>query len=94
MSGQYDTEVQAAAELMPRMALRSDLTAEDAERIKVDHLSACCVEAGVELGAYDRRIIAWLGRWEPTTAQVIGALIGRAHVAGRTCGTAAGDVAP
>ncbi len=83
MSGPYDTEVQAAAELMPRVALHPDVRVEIAEKIKTDHLLTRCTAAGVELGAYDRRIIAWLGRWEPTTARVIGALIGRAHAAGR-----------
>ncbi len=83
MSGPYDTEEQAAAELLPRVALHPDVRPEIAETIKTDHLLTRCADAGVELGAYDRRIIAWLGRWEPPTAQVIGAMIGRAYAAGR-----------
>jgi hypothetical protein len=41
-----------------------------------------CERAGVELGAYDRRIVAWLGNWEPQTCAVITGLIERAHAAG------------
>ena len=40
--------------------------------------------AGVELGAFDRRVLAWLSGWEPETAVVIAGLITRAHAAGRT----------
>jgi hypothetical protein len=36
-------------------------------------------EAGVELGAWDRRIIEWLAMWEPSTCAVIAGLITRAH---------------
>jgi hypothetical protein len=43
-----------------------------------------CVMAGVELGAFDRRVLSWLSGWEPETAAVIAGLITRAHAAGRT----------
>ena len=43
-----------------------------------------CVMAGVELGAFDRRVLAWLSGWEPESAVVIAGLITRAHAAGRT----------
>lgn len=42
-----------------------------------------CLMAGVELGAFDRRVLAWLSGWEPETAAVIAGLITRAHAAGR-----------
>ncbi|WP_217197086.1 hypothetical protein [Streptomyces buecherae] len=35
--------------------------------------------AGVELGAYDERIIAWLTGWEWSTVAVVTSLIHRAH---------------
>lgn len=38
--------------------------------------------AGVELGAYDHRIVGWLAGWEPQTCAVIAGLITRAHHAG------------
>ena len=42
-----------------------------------------CTMAGVELGAFDRRVLSWLSGWEPETAAVIAGLITRAHDAGR-----------
>jgi hypothetical protein len=39
--------------------------------------------AGVELGAYDHRIVGWLSNWEPQTCAVVARLITRAHQAGR-----------
>jgi hypothetical protein len=39
-------------------------------------------DAGVELGAYDARILRWLAGWEPQTCAVIAGLITRA-AAGR-----------
>ena len=42
-----------------------------------------CVMAGVELGAFDRRVLSWLSGWEPETAPVIAGLVSRAHAAGR-----------
>jgi hypothetical protein len=41
-----------------------------------------CERAGVRLGAYDARIVAWLGNWEPQTCAVIAGLIRRAYAAG------------
>ena len=38
--------------------------------------------AGVELGAYDHRIVRWLAGWEPETCAVIAGLVSRAHAAG------------
>jgi hypothetical protein len=45
---------------------------------------AACEEAGVGTGAYDARIIAWLGNWEPAMCAVIAGLIIRAREAGKT----------
>lgn len=45
-----------------------------------------CEAAGVALGAYDERIVAWLGNWEPATCAVIAGLIRRAHEAGKAAG--------
>jgi hypothetical protein len=41
-------------------------------------LEQACAAAHVELGAYDRRILAWLAQWEPQTCAVIAELITRA----------------
>jgi hypothetical protein len=39
------------------------------------------VLAGVELGAYDRRIIAWLAQWSASEVRTIASLIQRARAA-------------
>ena len=45
---------------------------------------AACEAAGVELGAYDARIAAWAGNWEPHVCAVFAGLIARAREAGET----------
>lgn len=55
----------------PLAALRNHRILEDA-----------CTQAGVELGAYDHRILIWLAQYEPATCAVIAGLIRRAHSAG------------
>ena len=42
-------------------------------------LVEACAAAGVQLGAYDRRVLAWLAGWEPQTAAVVAGLISRAN---------------
>ena len=37
---------------------------------------------GVETGAYDRRIIAWLTQWDDTTCRTIASLMWRCRLAG------------
>jgi hypothetical protein len=43
-------------------------------------LTGACQSAGVELGAFDHRIVAWLAAWEPETCAVVAGLIARAAV--------------
>lgn len=43
--------------------------------------------AGVDLGAYDHRIVAWLAGWEPQMCAVIAGLITRASQAGKADGS-------
>jgi hypothetical protein len=38
-----------------------------------------CADAGVTVGAFDSRILAWLAGWEPSTCAVVAGLITRAH---------------
>jgi hypothetical protein len=45
-------------------------------------LTEACQSAGVTLGAYDARILAWLANYEPETCAVVTGLIKRAHDAG------------
>jgi hypothetical protein len=42
-----------------------------------------CQDAGVKLGAYDAKILAWLAIYEPETCAVITGLISRANIAGQ-----------
>jgi hypothetical protein len=49
-------------------------------------LIAACYAAGVELGAYDRRLLAWLAGWEPQTCAVVAGLITRAAAGRGRCG--------
>jgi hypothetical protein len=45
------------------------------------YLREACDRAGVALGAFDTRILAWLAGWEPETCAVAG-LVTRAYAAG------------
>jgi hypothetical protein len=44
-------------------------------------LNSACTEAGIELGAYDHRILTWLAGWEAETCAVVAGLITRASEA-------------
>lgn len=44
-------------------------------------LDAACTAAGIELGAYDRRILMWLAGWEAEMCAVVAGLITRASQA-------------
>ncbi|HUY45622.1 MAG TPA: hypothetical protein VMV92_07835 [Streptosporangiaceae bacterium] len=48
------------------------------------YLRDVCERAGVTLGAFDARILAWLAGWEPETCAVLVGLVTRAHAAGLT----------
>jgi hypothetical protein len=41
-------------------------------------LDEACAAAGVEVGAYDHRVVGWLAGWEPEICAVIAGLITRA----------------
>jgi hypothetical protein len=45
-------------------------------------LRGACQDAGVELGEYDARVLAWLAGWGPVECAVIAGLITRARMAG------------
>ena len=46
-------------------------------------LEDACSAAGVQLGAFDRRILTWLAGYEPETCAVVAGLIARAAAAAR-----------
>ena len=81
--GPYETAAEARAEPLVRdtyliTRVGGDMGAENQHR-----LLAACQDAGVRLGAYDRRVLTWLAGWEPETVQVVVGLIGRAAQGGR-----------
>jgi hypothetical protein len=45
-------------------------------------LEDACTWAGVDLGAHDHAILAWMAGWEPSTVAVIAGIITRARQAG------------
>lgn len=89
--GPYATEAEARDAPMPQevaqLHRQGRVRSGDPDGMERDtvlrHLLAACEESRVELGAYDRRVLAWLCRWEPTTVQVVIGLVQRAHEAGR-----------
>jgi hypothetical protein len=86
MSGPYDREGQAHTDAVTAAGGASWPTA----TVRRERLLAACADAGVELGAFDERILTWLAGYEPATVQVVADLIGRAYAAGRVA--AAADV--
>jgi hypothetical protein len=60
-------------------------------------LRQACEAAGLVLGAYDERILAWLAGWEPQVCAVVAGLIARARQSAApdpaTAGTITGKVA-
>ena len=53
------------------------------QQASLDMLTGACDEAGIEVGAYDARILHWLAGWEPQIVAVVAGLITRAHEAGK-----------
>ena len=86
MTGPFDTERQAR-ELPEVRAVYAAFDADPGAGKMAPHtrrlLAQALEAAGVELGAYDERIAAWLAGWEPHTVAVIASWITRA--AGHRC---------
>ncbi len=79
MSGPYETEREARRASLWETRGRDSGTPMDAANMA--DLAAAL--SGVDLGAYDKRIIAWLARcYEPATVAVVCGLISRARAAG------------
>ena len=81
--GPFETERQAADLPAVRAAYDSITGPGTGDAACLAILQDALTAAGVELGAYDRRIVNWLARWEAETCAVIAGLITRAHAAGR-----------
>jgi hypothetical protein len=77
VTGPFETEREAAGaahQLVPPEDGRSILGADQNRRLLV----GACEAAGVELGAYDRRILDWLAGYEDAMCAVVAGLISRA----------------
>ena len=86
-TGPFETEAQArqnAAVQEIHAAFRADPGVGKMAPLSLALLVDACVMSGVELGAFDRRVLAWLSNWEAETAVVVAGIITRAHAAGRT----------
>jgi len=82
--GPYEDERQARADVasiyqQARHSVRREVLGEANHALLAD----ACERAGITLGAYDARILAWLAGWEPQMCAVIVGLITRAHQAGQ-----------
>lgn len=75
MKGPFETEHEA------RAAVEHILSSPAAAMRDGNHrlLEDSCRAAGVELGAWDQRILVWLASWEPSTVAVVAGLITRAR---------------
>ena len=81
MSGPYETERQASQTPAVRAVYEAFRAAPGPGRMDADNarmITQACDTAGVELGAFDRRIVAWLAGFEPATCAVFAGLISRA----------------
>ena len=77
--GSYENEDQALAASSVRAiyeAYRAGITS--LHDGSVDLLLSACEQAGVTLGAYDRRILTWLAGFEPQAAAAVAGIINRA----------------
>ncbi len=73
MSGPFETEREAAA-----ASLWGQFPA--GLNMRACNLADLAAElSGIELGAYDKRIIEWLAGWEPSTVAVVCGLVSRAR---------------
>lgn len=89
--GPYETEQAAAAEPMPRAIAnlpRLNHPQRATRDLHLGHLSEACANAGVELGAFDLRILTWLANADSVTVQVFLGIFSRAHAAGVRAGEA------
>jgi hypothetical protein len=81
-AGPFETEREANAASRWQHLGRPLAGPEPMREANLVQLLDACADAGVEVGAYDSRILHWLANYEPATCAVIAGLIGRARQAG------------
>jgi hypothetical protein len=74
--GPYETEGQAVE--VCRDAYGHPHTPGHMGMVNRARLAEACDAAGVELGAYDMRVLDWVTRWEPEVVAVVAGVILRA----------------
>lgn len=84
-AGPYEHEVEARREPMPT-AVGAESVAVTRNWLRLTALLEACERSGVELGAFDRRILSWLAGYEAETVQVVVGLVERAYEAGMAAG--------
>jgi hypothetical protein len=89
-SGPFETEYEARAAVEHILSSPAEAMTDGNHRLLED----ACRAAGVELGAWDHRILVWLANWEPSTVAVVAGLIARAHESGAEARGGAGVVMP
>ena len=77
MTGPFETERQAEDSVRHILDSRSEPWRDGNRRLMED----ACTAAGVELGAWDHRILLWLANYESSTCAVIAGLMTRVHQA-------------
>jgi hypothetical protein len=86
-TGPFETEAEAretAAVQEIHRAFRAEPGVGKMQPHTLAMLIETCAAAGVEMGSFDRRVLAWLSNWEAETAVVVAGIIIRAHDAGRS----------
>jgi hypothetical protein len=79
-SGPFHTDRDAVNASLYHQRGRPQNTDETVTAVNLADLTAAL--CGIELGAYDQRIIGWLVGWEPSTVAVVCGLIRRARATG------------
>lgn len=68
--------------IYPPYTVMRPRTTYDLEAIRLDFLAAVSAPlADIPLGAYDRRIVTWLARWDVPTVGAVASLLHRARAA-------------
>jgi hypothetical protein len=88
--GPFESERQAAATVQHITGSPAESWQDGMHKLLED----ACGAAGVELGAFDHRILLWLAGWEPSTVAVLAGLISRAHESGAEARGGAGVAMP
>jgi hypothetical protein len=87
MTGPLETEADArnlpAVRAVHETPGHGDTWKAERHRRNAAIIPAALAAAGVQAGAFDRQVIAWLANWEPEKPGVIAALIERAYESGR-----------